>query len=78
MRKINLGKLRCSTHSSANSQSPSGSSTRNQSQTTISSFFVSKPCSRDSEGDSVAGKSKADGKKLTGAKGAKVGWQIRQ
>lgn len=70
MRKINLGKLRCSTQSSSNGHSTSGSSTKNQSQATISSFFASKPCSR--ENNSAIPKSTVIGNP-SGSKGAKVG-----
>ena len=48
MKKLNLGKLRCSTASSSKGYpSSSRSSTKNQSQATISSFFVNKSCSKD-------------------------------
>lgn len=48
MKKLNLGKLRCSTASSSKGYpSSSRSSTKNQSQSTISSFFVNKSCSKD-------------------------------
>ena len=48
MKKLNLGKLRCSTASSSKGYpSSSRSSTKNQSQATISSFFINKSCSKD-------------------------------
>ena len=48
MKKLNLGKLRCSTASSSKGYpSSSRSSTKNQSQATISSFFMNKSCSKD-------------------------------
>ena len=57
MRKINLGKLRCSTQSSANGHSPSFPSTKSQTQATISSFFVRKPCSKSKDPDNTEAKS---------------------
>ncbi|XP_073243311.1 DNA mismatch repair protein Msh3-like isoform X3 [Porites lutea] len=48
MKKLNLGKLRCSTASSSKGYpSSSRSSTKTQSQATISSFFINKSCSKD-------------------------------
>lgn len=48
MKKLNLAKLRCSTASSSKGYpSSSRSSTKNQSQATISSFFINKSCSKD-------------------------------
>ncbi|KAL9986291.1 hypothetical protein ACROYT_G000415 [Oculina patagonica] len=70
MRKINLGKLRCSTHSTSNGHSPSGASTKNQSQSTISSFFVRKPCSKAKGTDNSESKSTVNGD-TSGAKAAK-------
>lgn len=76
MRKLNLGKLRCSTQSAAKNQSLSGSSARDQSQTTISSFFITKHCPVNDPSSSETGRTTAEGNKLT--KGAKVCFLVKE